>query len=87
MAGPGAKDRCGVLRWTRCAGGVEWGELAGLPEFEEVAETGEQAGEGGEDECVQRGHDPGLGDVVAGLGFDFRQEVGDMPVRGRGCVH
>ncbi|MCC6717470.1 MAG: hypothetical protein IT555_06265 [Acetobacteraceae bacterium] len=48
-AGGGAVGRTGVARG---------GELAGLPELDQVFEAGDQPGERGEDEGAQRGEQP-----------------------------
>jgi len=70
-----------MARWAH--GGEGW-ELAGLPEFDEVPEAGQQAGESGEDEGVQQGHDAAPRGVAGGLGADLGDEVRDVRGRERG---
>ncbi len=61
----------------------EGGQLAGLPEADEVFEAVEQAGEGGEDEGVQRRDDAGFGIVAIDLRTDASGEAGDVVGQGR----
>ena len=63
------------------AGGGCW-ELAGLPEGDEVFEAGEQAGEGGEDEGVQRRDHARLGGAVFGCGVQVGGDTGDLDGQG-----
>lgn len=51
-------------------GAAGLGELAGLPEEDELLDAAEQAGEAGDDEGVQGGHHPAMGDLVQGFGAD-----------------
>ena len=70
-----------MVRRARCRG-YRWGELAGLPELEELFQPTEQAHEAGHDEGVQRGGEPAArvifrrgdaqaGDVVGQVGFGY----------------
>jgi len=56
----------------------EGGELAGLPEFDQVLQARQQQGQGGEDEGVECRHQPGLGGVAVGFGTGGGSEAGDV---------
>ena len=72
------RDDCATGTWH----GREPGQQAGLPEPDHVGEAGEQVGETGEDEGVQRCHRPGLGGAQVGLGLDAGGEAGDLVGQG-----
>jgi len=78
-AGAGARDGERSLGGLARAGGVcgmGRGQLAGAPEVEQVAEAGQQAGEAGENEGVQRRDRPGPLGEVGGLAVGFRAQGG-----------
>lgn len=52
-------------------------ELAGLPEFEEMFEAGEQADQAGDNAGLQRRDHAGLGGKLRGLGTHVVQEAGE----------
>lgn len=54
------------------------GELAGPPEFDQVFQTIEQAGKGGQDEDMQGRHDPSLGGVLLGRGAHVGGDACDV---------
>jgi len=53
------------------------GELAGLPEGDEVFEAGEEADEAGVDEGVQHGEHA----VIRGIGAEVGDDGGELPVQ------
>ncbi|MCC6717815.1 MAG: hypothetical protein IT555_08025 [Acetobacteraceae bacterium] len=57
--------------------------MAGLPEGEDVFEAGEQAGEAGQDQDVQRRDHPGADGVVVGLSVHAGTDAGDLLGQGR----
>ncbi len=59
------------------------GKLAGCPKLHEAFEAADQAGEGGEDEDVQRRNHPVAGGLLVGLGADVGQKAGDVLGQGR----
>ena len=67
---PARHDGKGAVRrrWRGCGAGR--GQLAGLPEVEQIFEPGEQAGEGGENQGVQSRDHPGLRGALVGFGTD-----------------
>jgi len=62
---------------------MRMGELAGLPEVEEMFEAGEQADEAGDDAGLQRRDHAGLGGESGGLGAHVGQEASER--LGWGC--
>jgi len=58
------------------------GELARLPEGDEVCKAVEQADEGGQDEGVQRREGPGLGGVEVGRCPQVGGDAGDAGGQG-----
>lgn len=78
-AGAGARDGArGPGRLAQAGGvcGMGRGKLAGVPEVEQVAEAGKEAGEAGEDEDVQGRDRPGPQGEVGGLAVSFRAQGG-----------
>jgi hypothetical protein len=57
-------------------------ELAGLPQRDQILQPADQADQRGEDEGVQRRHQPGLGGGRFGRGAQVRREGGDVPGQG-----
>ena len=60
----------------RCAARDGGGELAGLPELEEVFEAGEEAGQDGGDQCVQGGGRVSPTSPRRGVGAHLGAEAG-----------